>query len=136
MVRHLRKPGHPRRRRLVSYRPPVRSITPRQPPGRSGSPPPPSPPPPLSTFLPLSPSLPLFCSIFSLFHLPRLLLFDCSLFSSSFLSLLLPPLRTVPSHLPPTILLDTIFACSLILFHLLHRERRFSALLLLSPSPT
>lgn len=85
MVRHLRKPGHPRRRRLVSYRPPVRSITPRQPPGRSGSPPPP--PPPLSTFLPLSPSLPLFCSIFSLFHLPRLLLFDCSLFSSSFLSL-------------------------------------------------
>lgn len=37
MVRHLRKPGHPRRRRLVSYRPPVRSITPRQPPGRSAS---------------------------------------------------------------------------------------------------
>ena len=128
MVRHLRKPGHPRRRRLVSYRPPVRSITPRQPPGRSGSPPP---PPPLSTFLPFSPSLLLFCSIFSLFHLLRSLLFDCSLFSSfSFLSLPLPPLRTAPSHLPPSILLDTIFASSLILFHLLH------TLLLLSPSPT
>lgn len=63
MVRHSRKPGHPQRRRLVSYRPPVRSITPRQPPGRSDS------PPSRSTLFSLFHLLPFFCSIFSPFCL-------------------------------------------------------------------
>lgn len=67
MVRHSRKPGYPRRRRLVSYRPPVRSITPRQPPGRSGSSP--------SPFVSLTVSLSLSLSaLFSPFSFSLLLL--------------------------------------------------------------
>lgn len=151
MVRHLRKPGHPRRRRLVSYRPPVRSITPRQPPGRSGS------PPLLSTFFPLSPSPLLFCSIFSLLYLPRLLpprllqpphplllpphpffLFPFILFSFFFKLHHYAPF--LPSILP---LPSTVFSFSLILFHPSSSTRLLRSTFLLhllrflfSPSPS
>lgn len=84
MVRHLRKPGHPRRRRLVSYRPPVRSITPRQPPGRSGS------PPPLSTLF----------SLFSTSFLPLLSLSTPSTFATALLLNFLP-LPLLPFLPPP-----------------------------------
>ena len=153
MVRHLRKPGHPRRRRLVSYRPPVRSITPRQPPGRSGSPPS---PPLLSTFFPLSPSPPLlFCSIFSLLCLlppsassqvppppsfRRSSFLSLPLFSFLFSFFQTPPLRP-PS--PSILLLPVypVFSFSLILFHPSSSTRllRSTFLLLLrlfSPSPS
>lgn len=96
MVRHLRKPGHPRRRRLVSYRPPVRSITPRQPPGRSAS---------LPLFLsfhfpPLFPLPPLtFLSVPLRFLFRFLPTFSLLLFCSPFL--LFHPSSNTPLHFPP-----------------------------------
>lgn len=120
MVRHLRKPGHPRRRRLVSYRPPVRSITPRQPPGRSASLPlflslhfaPLFRPPP--QFSLLSSSLPLPLSSY-LFPPPPPLL----------LTLFLPFILFHPSSNTPFPRSTFLLLLFLLLFHLLLPKPRF-----------